>query len=487
MGKDMFEERKKGMSNWCLLSICTLMVAFVFGSCANETQEESQTGEAHVALTQIPSDVQCVRIKVIGANTTVRKIAVESTEDAQLDLGRLPIGEVTFEGNAYDSPCNDLALANLTYIADSVDTILRAGVSENVELDFRANDPVIVSANFKKSVDELIMGSYTTAVLLADGTMSGRGIEDIPSGLSDIRLADLGLGYGCIVKDDETLWCWGRNYSGQAGVDPNVRTWIPVTQIDLTGLLYSSETIVQLSMNYSTSCFNTSSSRAFCWGANTSGQLGIGTDVSTHIPTQITVPYSFPFIESGNTHTCSFWSTGGVMCAGDNRYGQFGDGTTTNNTNMTNTRVRPAKKLALGYWHTCMATVDGGVSCWGRNQYGQLGDGSTDQSTTPVEVSGLSGITDVKAGRYHTCALDELGDVYCWGNNDRGQAGAGGESWVLSPHLVLHGATQLQAGDSTTCALMEDLEVLCWGSNTYHQIADGDTSSKWEPFPTDVW
>ena len=41
---------------------------------------------------------------------------------------------------------------------------------------------------------------------------------------------------------------------------------------------------------------------------------------------------------------------------------------------------------------------DGTVWAWGHNAAGQLGDGTTAQRTTPVRVSGLTGVAAVAAG-----------------------------------------------------------------------------------------
>ena len=60
------------------------------------------------------------------------------------------------------------------------------------------------------------------------------------------------------------------------------------------------------------------------------------------------------------------------------------------------------------------------IVAWGSNTYGQLGDGTTTNRTTPVAVSGLSGVTAIAMGGWHslglktTCLYKLIGD----NNND---------------------------------------------------------------------
>ena len=77
----------------------------------------------------------------------------------------------------------------------------------------------------------------------------------------------------------------------------------------------------------------------------------------------------------------------------------------------------------------------GGVDCWGYNYLGYLGNGNRNDSSTPVQVLGISGsgtiLGGVKSisvfnGNSAACAVLTTGGVDCWGYNENyGQLGNG--------------------------------------------------------------
>jgi len=124
--------------------------------------------------------------------------------------------------------------------------------------------------------------------------------------------------------------------------------------------------------------------------------------------------------------------------------------------------------IASGYSHTCaIAGSGGGLLCWGQNGFGQLGTGTTSNKNTPTAVIGLESISliSVATGRSHSCAATSSSAVYCWGYNAYGQLGIGSLATHLTATLVPNiNATSVSAGEFYTCAITLQSTVKCWGA-----------------------
>lgn len=178
-------------------------------------------------------------------------------------------------------------------------------------------------------------------------------------------------------------------------------------------------------------------------------------------------------IATGMDTTCAVLEHGQVFCWGDNTEGQVGDG--TNAYAPLPKRVvglSDAKSVTVGRNFGCALRAGGTISCWGHNSSGELGDGSNISSATPVQVSGISTATSVVAGDYHVCALLASGAVRCWGLN--AYLPLGSEA-VVSSNIPLDiagvsGAKSIGSGSGFSCALLQAGSVKCWGNNIYGKL-----------------
>ncbi len=223
---------------------------------------------------------------------------------------------------------------------------------------------------------------------LGDGTMTDRTIPVLGATDLGFDMVSAGGSHTCgIYLADEVGWilCWGANSHGQLGDGTTTDRTSPVqlappSEIGLT----------TIAAGGAHSCNAPS-----CWGANSSGQLGDGTTTDRTTQVILTGGLFVGAMSAGGSHTCviaglqSFPQTAGpAYCWGLNSSGQLGDGSTTNQASP----VPVAGGLSFiavsaGGSHTCGVTASGAY-CWGDNSRGQLGTGTTTRGSVPVKVAG---------------------------------------------------------------------------------------------------
>jgi alpha-tubulin suppressor-like RCC1 family protein len=246
-------------------------------------------------------------------------------------------------------------------------------------------------------------------------------------------------------------------------------------------------------------CGRTPSGAVKCWGDNGAGQLGDGIPFDQpDRPASTMTPQAVPGIAnavdvcSGVAHSCAALQDGTVHCWGLNTFGQLGDGTQNRSPGAVQVvGITDAASLACGQSFVCAIRKDATVSCWGANYGGQFGDGdkTTDAGVAVAPVTGLTGVRALSAGYAHACAVVQSGDLYCWGANDQGQLGIGSTAESLTPTklVALSDVIQVAAGGSSnssfTCARESSGKVYCWGSNAFGQLGNGTPNTDPNPSP----
>jgi alpha-tubulin suppressor-like RCC1 family protein len=284
----------------------------------------------------------------------------------------------------------------------------------------------------------------------------------------------------CGLTTPSATYCWGGNAGGALG-DTTTASWpSPV-------LVAGGVTFTAVSAGYNHTCGLTAAGVAYCWGNDSNGEVGDGLpQVLAITPTPVAGGLSFAAVSTGWLHTCGVTLANAAYCWGANSSGELGDGTTIQ-------RFAPAAvaggvsftavSSSAYFGHTCGLTAAGAAYCWGSNVYGQLGDGTTIDRLTPGLVAGGLSFTAVSAGGFQTCGLTSAGAVYCWGNNSNGGLGDGTTTNRPSPVLVVGGLSfaTMSAGNGQTCGLTSAGAVYCWGYNTFGQVGDGTTTDRSTP------
>lgn len=387
------------------------------------------------------------------------------------------------------------------------------------------------------SFGQLGVGETATTQLMLPATVCASGsLKDancVP--LTGVVGLALSATSSCGLFNDGTVQCWGDNDNAQlgAGVDPYNGTSVvnpgAVCDPSLENCQNGWDSVVQVAAGSYHSCAIDTSGSVLCWGDNSDGQLGDGTQQNHTFPRNVCTNQSatscVPLVQAtqvavGEYHSCAIAGANNQLwCWGYNYYGQSGGGDPA----LYSTDIQYARpvcasgsytlnncvplidvaEIALGADHSCARLTSGEVRCWGDNAYGQLGNGDSGDSFgdvfTPIPVcapgavwngticnnggthSPLQNVDQVSARGDHNCALVS-GAVYCWGYNYNGQVGNGTFTTQHSPTQVcapsgcpstLTNISAIALGEEFSCARNSSNNIYCWGLNDNLQLGDG--------------
>lgn len=342
----------------------------------------------------------------------------------------------------------------------------------------------------------------------------------VPTGVTTLvdsvtRDIAAGSNHACAISLGD-IWCWGDNSKGQLGLGSVGGTRSTPQKVPLAAGLRA----WSISARGDTTCA-VINGRAFCWGDNATGQVGnntAGGNVSS--PTAVTTlgaaPSSVPVINNrinttqisvGWGFTCAV-ANANAYCWGKNTTGQLGDGTTTQRnapvlvkgtaaeaTSSTNKSTRPlgpnsmtpsVSQITAGDGFAC-GVFDANVACWGDNSKGQLGDGSVTTRYTPKAITGAAAnyyANGISAGRSHVCAMlnggssATNGNMWCWGDKTGGKLGDNVTSGYTSTPMRVYNAdlngkstTEIAMGDTHGCTV-SNANIICWGAGTNGQLGN---------------
>jgi alpha-tubulin suppressor-like RCC1 family protein len=229
-------------------------------------------------------------------------------------------------------------------------------------------------------------GADFMAVILQDGTLSLAGTN------TDGKLG-LGLPVSALVREPTKL-----------GVDSN---WENVSA--------GAHHVVALKQD----------GTIWAWGRNVEGQLGTGNNISQISPVQVGINSDWKRVFAGNTHSLAIKQDGSLWAWGGNSNGGLGDGTqiARNTPAQIGTDYDWAEISA--YDHSLGLKNNGSLWAWGLNTSGQTGVGSVLPVLSPIQVGTSLNWIKISAGLAHSLALRDNGTLWAWGSNGWGETTVG--------------------------------------------------------------
>lgn len=234
----------------------------------------------------------------------------------------------------------------------------------------------------------------------------------------------------CGVTSENRAYCWGYNVYGQLGIgsDTGPELCLSLACSTRPVAVVGGLRFLQVSVGEDHTCGITTDYRAYCWGLN-SGALGDGTMIYRTEPVAVVGGLRFRQVTAASSHTCGVTTDNRAYCWGYNGSGQLGNGTWSIDPRLSPVAVlgqHQFRQVSGGVEHTCGVTTDNRAYCWGRNGYGQIGD-STEvaQRLSPTRVAGTRQWRQVDAGFVHTCGVNLANRAFCWGRGLEGQLGNG--------------------------------------------------------------
>jgi len=282
---------------------------------------------------------------------------------------------------------------------------------------------------------------------LGDGTVTQRTSPVQVKGpnnsgfLTDVIAISAGENHSLALKNDGTAWSWGYNNYGQLGDGTTTQRTSPVQVKGLNNSGFLTD-VTDISAGGSHSLALKNDNTVWAWGYNYSGQLGDGTTTQRTTPVQVKGLNNSGFltditaINAGGGHSLALKNDGTVWAWGANGYGQLGDGNYTQRTSPVQVKglnglgfLTDVTDISAGGIYSLALKSDGTVWAWGQNTNGQLGDGTTTTRYAPVQVKGpnnsgfLTDAVAISAGNIHSLALQSNGAAWAWGSNNVYQLG----------------------------------------------------------------
>ncbi len=340
----------------------------------------------------------------------------------------------------------------------------------------------------------------------------------------------VGLFNVCAIDLDARAWCWGDGLSdgaarGDSGIDV-LPDWRPIR-------VAGGHQFAEIAAGGTVACALDLAGAAWCWGLDQRGQLGQGVAATglcytlpcQRFPVEVVGGHRFTAIAAIASTVCAIDGAKQVWCWGENSSGEVGIGAGSPSFIRTPTQALVSdsvEEIFAGYSYFCARMATGVIECWGENSPVRQGASPGSDGRRPTPVATTERFTRAWATPDGMCGRKSSGETYCWGQVGGPSAAVtrrpeldgfsvlGGDwlgtGWGLDGTGRLHRFYQgtstdvsggvrlssIRSGAESGCGLGGGGQVWCWGSNTEGELGNGSVPAVFDawhypPVPVGGW
>lgn len=299
---------------------------------------------------------------------------------------------------------------------------------------------------------------------LSDSTSRSSPVQ--VGGLTDWEYIGAGGDNSFSIKTDSTLWIWGYNGFGQLGQNDRTNRNSPVQLGALSDWYQPPQTGA-----YSIS-FVKENGTLWSWGRNANGAVGDNTTVNRSSPVQIGALTTWSMVD-GVSAKLAIRTNNTLWSWGRNNYGQLGLNDIANRSSPVQVgALTNWSQVATSYFAGVAIKTNGTLWGWGR---ADMAATAGIRRSSPVQIGSLTNWAQISVGVEFTMSIKTDGTLWAWGDNTSGQLGQNNRTDTTSPVQVgvLTNWSNVGTGNRVFGAVKTDGTLWTCGENNDGQLGIG--------------
>lgn len=285
-----------------------------------------------------------------------------------------------------------------------------------------------------------------------------------------------GENFSVALKEDGTIWLWGRNLAGIIGTGSGT-----ATEIEHPTQIGTDSNWSDISVGKWFILASKVNGDLYGWGDNDYGQLGNGNNTDQFAP--VLIAQSVKSFSAGYHHTMIVKNDGTMWGAGYNDWSGLGVGTSVGWYNTFQQEASNAtnwSKVCATWYNSYAIKTNGTLWSAGSNVEGQTGLGTpaslgSNETAVFTQVGTDTNWESVAGGIYHGLGLKTTGELWSWGHNNNGRLGLGTFGGIQYTPQQVVGTTWASIGatNEASSALKDDGSLWTWGYNANGKLGIG--------------